>query len=200
MLPFLDWLRTHEGPPAYLALGLASLIEYVFPPFPGDTIAVFGACLAFAAGYQPALVYLALVSGAVVGGQTMWMLGRTLRKREPRPAFLTGPRASAALAEVTQRFETHGAWFLVAHRFIPALRAFVFVGAGLAGLSFWRVLVLGGLSAMIWNGLLLAAGWLVTDQWERLSDWVSAYSIVVVAILIAVALVAWLRRRARLKT
>src|SRR5439155_617231 len=41
----LDWLRHHEGPLAYVVVGLASLIEYVFPPFPGDAIAIFAISL-----------------------------------------------------------------------------------------------------------------------------------------------------------
>jgi membrane-associated protein len=185
----------HEGPSAYLVLGLASLIEYVFPPFPGDTIAVFGVCLAFAAGYDPLLVYLALVSGAVIGGQAMWALGRSLRDTERRPALLRGPRADEALRQVASGFARWGGWFLVAHRFVPALRAFVFVGAGLGDLPFLRVLALGAVSAALWNGVLLGAGWLVTDQWERLSAWVSAYSTAVVIALAIAALIIWSRRR-----
>jgi membrane-associated protein len=191
----LEWLRTHEGPAAYGVLGLASLIEYVFPPFPGDTIAVFGVCLAFAAGYDPAFVFLALVLGAIVGGQAMWALGRRLRDSDRRPMFLRGARATQALEQVARGFERWGGWFLVAHRFIPALRAFVFVGAGLAGMSFARVLVLGALSAALWNALLLAAGWLVTDQWERLAEGVSVYSAVVIGIAVVAGLIIWSRRR-----
>ena len=193
----LDWLRTHEGPPAYLVLGLAGLIEYVFPPFPGDAIAVFGVCLAFGAGYQPAIVYAALVAGAVVGGQAMWWLGRRYAARDSRPALLRGPRAEAALREVQARFEQHGSLFLVVHRFIPALRAFVFVGAGMSNLYFWRVLLLGGASAMAWNAVLMGAGWLVSANWERLAGIVSAYSTVVILLVVVGAIVALVVRARR---
>lgn len=193
-----DWLRVHEGPLAYVVLGLAGLIEYVFPPFPGDAIAVFGVCLAFGAGYHWALVYLALVLGAVVGGQIMWGVGRSLGTRERRPAYLRGPRAKAALDAVQARFETHGALFLMGHRFIPALRAFVYVAAGMSGLSFWRVLVLGGISALAWNALLLGAGWVVAANWHALSELLSAYStIVIVLVLVAVGVALWRRNASR---
>lgn len=194
-----DWLRTHESPLAYVVLGLAALIEYVFPPFPGDAIAVFGICLAFGAGYHWALVYLALVLGAVVGGQSMWFVGRSIGTRDRRPAWLSGPRAKAALDQVQERFDRHGSLFLVVHRFIPALRAFVFVGAGMSGLSFWRVLVLGGLSAMAWNAVLMGAGWLVAANWERLAGIVSAYSSIVIGIVVVAIVVALWRARAARK-
>lgn len=197
MHELFDWLRTHESPLAYVVLGLAGLIEYVFPPFPGDAIAVFGVYLAFGAGYHWALVYLALVLGAVVGGQVMWLVGRSMGTRDKRPAFLSGPRAKAALDQVQERFDTHGSLFLVVHRFIPALRAFVFVGAGMSGLSFWRVLLLGGISAMAWNAVLMGAGWLVASNWEQLAAILSAYSWLVLGILGIAVAVYFVRRRRR---
>lgn len=194
----LDWLRTHEGPLAYVLLGLAALIEYVFPPFPGDVVAIFGICLALAASYRVWLVYLALVLGAVIGGQTMWLVGRRIGLRGTRPAFLSGPRMAKALDEIQLRFETHGTLFLLVHRFIPSLRALVFVAAGMSGVSFWRTLVLGGISAMLWNAVLLLAGWLVSANWEHLAGLVSAYStVVVVLVVVGIAVAIWRRRAAK---
>ncbi len=195
----LGWLREHDGPWSYVVLGLASLIEYVFPPFPGDAIAIVGICLALGAGYRIALVYVTLVTGAVVGGQTMWWVGRRFGTSERRPAFLRGPRAKAALDQVTKQFETRGSLFLVVHRFIPALRAFVYVAAGMSGMSFWRVLVLGGISALAWNALLMGVGWLVSANWQRLAELVSAYSWAVIAIVVVVVVVVVVRRRSALR-
>lgn len=193
----LDWLRGHEGPLAYVVIGLAALIEYVFPPFPGDVIAIASICLALAAGYHVGGVYAALVLGALVGGQVMWWVGRRFAARENRPALLRRPRAEAALAEVEKRFASHGSLFLVVHRFVPALRAFVYVGAGMSGVSGWRVLALGGLSALAWNALLFAAGWLVAANLEALTALVSAYSWAVIALVVVALGVTLARRRAR---
>ena len=45
-----------------------------------------------------------------------------------------------------------GNWYLAANRFLPALRAFFFVGAGLANMPLRAVIFWGGLSAAVWNG------------------------------------------------
>jgi membrane protein DedA with SNARE-associated domain len=142
-------------------------------------------------------VYVVLVLGAVVGGQAMWALGRRIGAGRERPRFLRGPRASKALTDIALHFDRHGTLFLVVHRFIPALRAFVFVGAGMSGLSFWRVLVFGGLSAVLWNGALFGVAWLVASSWDRLERYLSIYSWVVLALLVVVAIVFFVRRRAR---
>jgi membrane protein DedA with SNARE-associated domain len=191
----LDWLRHHEGPLSYLVVGLAALIEYVFPPFPGDAIAIFAIYLVFAADFSGPATYGALVLGAVIGGQAMWALGRSIGKGRARPKFLQGPRASKALDRVEEHFEKHGNLFLVVHRFIPALRAFVYVGAGMAGLSWWRVLLLGGLSAVLWNGVLMGGGWLVASNWHALARYVSIYSAVAITVVAVVAVVWFVRSR-----
>jgi len=191
----LDWLRHHEGPLAYLVIGLSSLVEYVFPPFPGDTISLFAIYLVFAASYSLPIVYAVLVLGAIVGGQVMWALGRSIGKGRPRPKFLSGPKASQAIADVEAHFDAHGSLFLVVHRFIPALRAFVYVAAGMSGISFWRVLLLGGLSAVLWNGALMGLGWLVASNWESLARYVSVYSAVALVLVVIGLGVYFFRRR-----
>jgi membrane-associated protein len=193
----LDWLRHHEGPLAYAVIGLASLIEYVFPPFPGDSIAIFAIYLVFAAHYSAVGVYGLLVLGAIVGGQVMWALGRSIGQGRSRPKFLSGPRATKALESVQHHFEEHGSLFLVVHRFIPALRSFVYVGAGMAGISFWRVLLLGGLSAVLWNAALMGAGWLVADNWETLARYVGIYGVVALVVALVIGGVVYARRRSR---
>ncbi len=193
----LDWLRHHEGPLAYVLLGAASLIEYVFPPFPGDTVALFGVYLVFAASYDGPTAYLALVAGAIIGGQATWLVGRRIGRGAERPAFLRGERATEAIATIEEHFARHGSLFLALHRFVPALRSFVFVAAGMSGVSFVRVLLLGGLSAALWNGALFALGFVAAENWERLTSFVSIYSWIAMGVVaLAIAVVVVRRRRA----
>ncbi len=198
----LAWLQTSEGPLAYLVLGLASLVEYVFPPFPGDTVALFGVFLAATAGYHIALVYAALNLGALVGGMSAYGFGRWWRARRVArpPRFLRSQQARRALDAVLVRFEKHGAAYLALNRFVPALRSVFFVAAGLVGLPAWKVALYGTISAMAWNALLLALGWTVGAELERLQGIVSSYSYVAAGVVGVVALVAlarwwWSRRR-----
>src|SRR5688500_10040950 len=71
----LAWLAAHEGPFAYVAFGLASMLEYVVPPLPGDAIALFGIFLCASAGWSTAGVYLALNAGSLVGGMIAYAGG-----------------------------------------------------------------------------------------------------------------------------
>lgn len=191
----LAYLETTEGPIAYLVLGASATLEYVFPPFPGDTITLFGTFLAATAGYSVALVYLAITGGSVLGGMLAWAFGRSLgRRRERWPALFRRPGFERAVDRVLARFERHGAVYLALNRFVPALRAFFFIAAGISGMRPGPVAFYGALSAAAWNALLLAVGWSVGANWARLSQMSERYAYAMVAIF-AVALVVWFVRR-----
>ena len=189
------WLETNQGPWAYVVLGLASLIEYVFPPFPGDAVALFGIFLAVTAGYSGPLTFLALNVGATLGGLGAYGFGRAFADPERRPGFLKGERASKALATLAERYREHGGLYLLSNRFLPALRAFFFVAAGIAKIPVWQVMVYGGLSAMLWNALLFVLGWLAGESFDRLEGWVGYYAIGALSLAAVIAAVMFWRSR-----
>lgn len=194
----MAWLEANEGPWAYAAIGLACLIEYVFPPFPGDTIALFGVFLAVRAGYSGWLVYLALDVGSTLGGLAAYGFGRLFADPATRPRFLKTERAEKALGTLSAQYAKHGGLYLLSNRFLPALRAFFFVAAGIARVPVLQVLVYGGLSAAAWNALLFGLGWWAGESFDALRGWVERYSIAAIAIALVVFLGwLWRRRRAR---
>ncbi|MCA9607490.1 MAG: DedA family protein [Myxococcales bacterium] len=199
----LAWLQATEGPVAYAVVGASAAVEYLFPPMPGDTIALFSIALAATAGYSILWVYVALNLGALVGGMSAYGVGRWIgaHRAERTPRFLRTQQAREALNSTIARFERHGELYLVANRFIPALRGFFFLAAGIARFPAWKVAVFGTLSAMLWNGLLLGLGWVAGSNFETLERWVSTYTwaALVVTVLVAVVLVVRALRARRQK-
>jgi membrane protein DedA with SNARE-associated domain len=197
----LDYLRQGEGPLAYGVLGAAAAIEYVFPPFPGDTIVLFGAFLAATAGYHPLIVYAALTGGSMVGASGTYFGGRWIAANRTRlPRFLQTDQARWAFDRLDEQFQRYGAAYLAVNRFLPAMRAFFFIGAGMARMPFGRVLFFGGLSAAAWNALLLAVGYGVGANWEYLQRIFGRYSAVVavlVALVVATLAIRWWIRVSR---
>ena len=95
-------------------------------------------------------------------------------------------------------FQRWGIWLIAANRFFPGIRAFFFVAAGMAGYSFWPVMGLALLSAVLWNLLILGIGIYVGAEFERIRYIFANYQIVVwVLILVvgAVGLFVYLKRR-----
>ena len=200
-----EFLHTLEHGPHYWAYALvlaAAAIEYIFPPVPGDTVALFAVALAVRAQLSWVLVYLAMTLGALLGGLAAWGFGLWLANQEERwPSFLRTPGATRALDAVRRGYEQHGAMYLVVNRFLPALRAFFFVGAGMSRMNVGPVIVFGGISAALWNALLMGVGYAVGNNWDMLRDLAERYAVatlilVVIAVIGLIARFVWDSRRA----
>ena len=192
VVPVLDeFLQTLDQGPSYWAYPLvaaAAAVEYVFPPLPGDTVALFAVALAVRAQLHWAFVYLALTFGAMFGGLVAWRFGLWLADHEEGwPSFLKTPGATRALDAVRRGYDRHGAMYLASNRFLPALRAFFFVGAGLSKMSAVSVIVFGGISAALWNALLMGIGYAVGSNWEVLVGIAQRYTVATLALIVIAA-------------
>jgi membrane-associated protein len=187
---------------APLLLFGAAFIEYVFPPFPGDLLVVLGAWYAVHGQLSWPVVYSAVTAGAVLGAwvdhQVGVWLGARL-ERSPTAARLLSP---AQLATFEAAYRRWGPWLLLFNRFVPGVRGFLFLAAGASGVPVGRAVLLGGLSAAAWNGLLLAGGAVLSSNLDELVVLVDRFTrlagAVVGAALVALLLRAlWRRRRGR---
>ena len=169
------------------------MLEYVFPPFPGDTIALFGVFLCASAGWRVSAVYTALNAGSVSGGMAAYGVGRLFRDPGRRPRLLRGPRTTAALATLAERYAEHGAMYVALNRFVPALRAFFFVAAGIAGLPPLSVAAYGLASALVWNAILLGVGYGLGASFEELETGLGVYGALMLAVALVAAIVISLR-------
>jgi membrane-associated protein len=185
------------GPFAPAILFLASSLEYLFPPFPGDLLLVLGAWYAAHGELSWLTTFLCVTAGALVGATINYKIGAWLARRIDRRATEGGHPLAEKLARFEVSYRRWGGWLLVFNRFMPGIRAFLFVAAGASGIPLRRVLLLGGISACAWNGLLLAGGALLARNADELVQLFRTYTLAVWAILGAVALVFLVRSVAR---
>jgi membrane-associated protein len=189
------------GPAAPGILLLATFLEHVFPPFPGDLVVLLGAWYVVHGELSWAVAFLSVTAGAVAGAWVDYRIGAAIGRRLDARAAERNPAMAIRLARFEAAYRRFGGWVLVANRFIPGIRAFAFLAAGASGVPLRRVLVLGALSAALWNTALLAAGGLLAENVEDLQRLFARYTrTVAIVIAIAIALggivVAVRRRRA----
>jgi membrane protein DedA with SNARE-associated domain len=195
----LDTLLAKAGPAAPLVLFLASFLEYVFPPIPGDAVAVLGGWYATHGGLSWGVLFSALSLGALAGTAFDWRLGRWLGARLDHRAA-AGRLDRDRLERFERAYRRWGGLLLVVNRFMPGVRAFFFLAAGAAGIPLWKVLLYGGISAVLWNVVLLGAGALLAKNETELIRLFARYDTVAWIVLLlgcAIATVVWLRRRAK---
>ncbi len=190
----IDFLSAGQSAAGLAVLFASAAVEYVFPPFPGDSVTLFGAFLAATEGWSVPLVFTVVTLGSVVGAVIDYALGRRLATI-PRDRLSGGRRALMKRAQsIVDRFERHGAVYIAVNRFLPGIRALFFVAAGMARLPMGKVILWGALSAAAWNALIIGAGFAVGKNWDRLLELLRTYTLVawiVVGVVIAALIVRW---------
>lgn len=159
------------------------LLEYVAPPVPGEATTLLGVFLALTGGWPIVGVLAAATAGAVVGGGIVWAVGRRLSWLRRRP------RVDA----LVEGFHRHGPAYIAVNRFLPGVRAFFFVAAGMAGMRPGPLLLYALGSALAWNTLLVAAGWAAASSWDRMCGWFVTYTQVALVAVVALGLLVILR-------
>ena len=178
-------------------LALSATIEYILPPFPGDSVTLVGAVLIPRVGWPVWGVFAAVMVGTTIGATVDWALGMWLTSNEHRDTWLhrwfERDRVQQRVEKLTERFDKWGSVYLLLNRFVPAFRALFFVAAGLARLDWWKVMLFGSLSAALWNGAILGVGYTVGYKLDELAAVISSYSQIFMIALIVVATL-WLAK------
>lgn len=174
-LRVIELVSQHEGLVGYSVLFLSALIEYVFPPFPGDTVTLFGAFLITAQGWSLLGVFGSVLGGSAAGAYLAFRFGRWVKRRQLEGEH-KHPRTQAAVNRLVERFQRHGEAYIVLNRFLPGLRALFFVAAGMAGMRTVWVMVWAIASATLWNLLIVAVGTSVGANFEELLAFLRTYS------------------------
>jgi membrane protein DedA with SNARE-associated domain len=176
----------------YAAVFAIAFIENLFPPFPSDVAVVFGGSLA-GMGYAGAIEVLAASTlGSSVGFVAMYKIGEWFGRRVLERGKLKFVSPDA-LRKVEEWFGRYGYWLIVANRFLAGTRAVISFFAGISRLRLGRTFALSFLSALVWNSALVAAGYSLGKNWERVTYYLGAYSQAVTALLLLAAVVILVR-------
>lgn len=171
---FVDWVMSFGVFWIYALIVVASFIENVFPPFPGDTVTVVGAALAARGDISLTLVFLTAYVGGISSTLLIYRFGRT----HGHQYFMTRnykyfPKEK--LIEFEGWLDRWGSWLITAHRFIVGFRTLVSLAAGIARWPIWRMALYGSLSFFIFNAILIGLTYLLIDNLPLLVEIISLY-------------------------
>jgi membrane protein DedA with SNARE-associated domain len=90
----------------------------------------------------------------------------------------------------TQWFKRWGSLTVFICRFIPVVRHFISIPAGIARMNLLKFCLYTTIGATLWNGFLLWLGWKLGEHWETILKYRQPIDIVMVVLILA-AVVAW---------
>ena len=169
-------------------------------PIPGETVLLFAGFLAYQGEIQLVRAIGIAIAGATLGDSLGYTLGR-----HGGNAFFD--RYVKRFRFLARRFENsralflrHGHWAVFTGRFITGLRVFAGPLAGLFKMPYPRFLVFNFTGAVVWATAIACVGFLFGNSWDNLVHVVKdihRVTLGLVAVLVLVGLIVYLRRRAR---
>lgn len=195
-IPFLDastWLHAF-GPWVLVGIAVVVFIEsgLLFPFLPGDSLLITAAILAPHLGIQAWQVAVVAAIAAFAGDQAGYWLG----KRFGRGLFKPDARVlkTERLQQAEAFFARYGGVSLVLGRFVPFVRTYVPLAAGIASLRYLRFLLWNALGGVSWTVVMVVLGVLLGGI-PFVANNIDVLMLVVVAVSVAPLVIHALRQR-----
>jgi membrane protein DedA with SNARE-associated domain len=185
-----------------IGVGVLTAVETVFPPIPSEVVLPFAGYLAQRGQLSLTWVLVAATLGALLGAVALYGFA----------ARVGHERASALLARVplvdredvdraSDWFARHGRSAVFLGRLVPGVRSLVSLPAGAQRMPLARFVVYTTAGSLVWNTLLVGAGYALGTQWEETAayaDWLDRVLIgALVLVVTALAVRRVRKRRAR---
>ena len=185
---FLTYLNTQPPEWIYFFLFVGAFLENVVPPIPGDTLIVFGAYLAGRGVIDVWAAYGAMFVGSASGCLLVYWIayvkGREFFLRLEARYF------DESKIEVAENlFQKYGIRIVIFNRFLPTVRAFVGIVAGIIQMRPQKVVLCVLVGTFIWNSLLVYFGLMVGENWQLVIAVLRTYNQVVIALALVTAAV-----------
>ena len=175
--------------------GLAIALENLFPPLPSEVILPLAGFAASSGRMGLLAVLLWTTAGSVIGALALYGIGALLGRDRTVAMAARLPLVKLSDIERTEAwFLRHGTKAVFFGRMIPVFRSLISVPAGVERMRLPLFLGLTTLGSAIWNTAFVLAGYLLGANWHQVTDIVSTYSKVVLAVAaVAVAAFAGVR-------
>ena len=150
-----------------LIVFVSAWLEFVFPPYFGDSVMLFGFFLAGQGVASPTEVFAAAVAGSILGSVVAFLLGERYGDRLLRHLSWKKKRLEAP-AKLRGIFERYGEAVLLVNRFVPFFRNFMIYGAGAFRLRLLPSMAANAVSVLGFVGMLMAVGLWTAGSWAEI--------------------------------
>lgn len=197
LVDFVIHLMDTIGAPG---VGIAILLENIFPPIPSEVILPLAGFTASAGSMNVYAAFVWATAGSVLGAFLLYGLGAAVGAARLRRIadwmWLVNPKdVDTAL----NWFEKYGQWSVLFGRWIPGVRSLISIPAGVARMNLWKFGAMTVLGSAIWNAALISCGVWLGARWTVVESIIGQYSNVVYLLLIValIAVIMWLIVRDR---
>jgi membrane protein DedA with SNARE-associated domain len=194
-----DWIVRLIDAGGYWGIGLLMVLENVFPPIPSELIMGIGGIRVGQGRMELVPLLVAGTIGTTIGNIFWYLVGYILGFARLKPLVdRYGRWLTLRWRDVEwldRCFERHGEKIVFIFRFMPVFRTAVSLPAGLFRMSALRFVIWTAGGALIWNIVLVTAGYYLGANVDRIDEWLAP----IVNISIGWIVIAYLWRMVRWK-
>lgn len=184
------------GTYGYIGVFIIVFLESgIFFALPGDSLLFTAGVLAPALDIDLKLLVPLIFVGTFLGGIAGYYIGVYLERLHKYPFFQRMIKREH-LDSTHNFFEKHGLGAILISRFIPIVRTFLPIVAGIARMNFGKFLIYSFWSSILWSISMTSLGYFVGLQFPQIKDYMH-YAIVLVILVsaIPIALEWWREKR-----
>lgn len=188
------WIA-HYG---YAGLFFLLMLGIVGLPVPDETLLVFCGYLISTRRLEPGWTFASGFLGSSCGISLSYVLGRNFGRRFIHRYGQHVWLQTHHVHQISEWFRRIGLWVLTVGYFVPGVRHFTAVVAGMSRLEYLKFAGFAYAGAAIWVATFLVIGYFVGEEWARTSEIVHRWMLAgTVAVALAIGLYWFVRRGSR---
>ncbi len=179
----------------YPGIALLMALESMVAPVPSEAVMPFTGFLLYE--HKMALIGIIIAStlGSIIGSLISYYIGmyggRAIVRKWGKFLLLNEHHL-----DLTEKFfSRYGDKTIFFSRFIPVVRHFISIPAGVGEMKVWKFTVYTAVGAAIWNSFLMYVGYYLGSNWESIRKYSEIIDMVIVAMIVAAVVYFFVRRR-----
>ncbi|THF68779.1 DedA family protein [Deinococcus sp. Arct2-2] len=195
-----EWVQNVMETFGYAGILLLMIVENLFPPIPSELILPSAGFAASRGSLNVVIVLIVATVGSVIGTLPLYYIGRAFGEEklvawaDKHGKWLT--LRGKDIRQADAWFDRHGTKAVLFGRMIPGIRSLLSLPAGMSEMPLPKFLTYSAVGSGIWAALLIGAGYLLGEHYDRVEQYISPISRVILVLLV-VGAVAWFVRRKR---
>ena len=172
----------------------------IFFALPGDSLLFTAGLLASVSHLNLALLIPLIFLATFLGGIAGYYIGHYIEHLHEY-AFFRNILKQSYIDQAHSFFERHGKAAIILSRFVPVVRTFAPIVAGIAEMPFGRFLRYSFISSLLWSLTVTLLGFFLGREFPWVRDYISYFIIGIILVSCLPAVLGWAhKRRKRKKT
>lgn len=196
---FAHWVQGIVHDVGYPGLFILILLESTLVPIPSELVMPFAGFMASQGEFSLPLVLVINSTAAVIGSGICYWIGaaggRPLLVRYGKFVFIR----EKDIAKTEAFFAKHGRSTILIGRFLPVVRHFISIPAGIARMPLASFFTQTFIGATVWGSFLIMVGYELGENWESVAKQFKRVDLLIgsaiLLVLVALAIRFVIRRR-----